>query len=671
MRQQGELLFSEWLEDLAERYGDKPALTCGLTVSYNQLLDASRRCAARLIGAGVQKGDRVLIWAINGIDWMVEFFGITMAGGVATLMNYGLNAEDVTQLTKAVGASWALIGGNKVSAVDPMGAGKAVVMGGVPMDHIMRTDELLKASLDTSQPADMASLEKRLAEISPRDTQLIIFTTGTTSLPKAVQLSSASVLSDGYGALELIREDIADRKGCVALPLFHSFGLIVTIAMLETCVQGFLVADIKPQPLIDIVYQNQIKVIATVGAIYGMVTAMPDFAEKIVGKVDTCIVGGGFTTPTEMMRVENALGGGKLLIGYGQTECSPVISVNVGADPLERRAVSVGRILPNIEVRIWREGMGFLPQGEIGEVVVKGPITMNSYLGLPEEAQPYDEEGWLHTGDLGMIAEDGLLQLAGRIKDIIIRSGENISPSEIEKAMMEEDVVRDVKVMGAPHPIWGESVEACVVINGEDLDEDALRAKLRAKLSAYKIPSHFFLYKALPLNSNGKLDQRGLKADMLGKLRSVFINNALNEGLRMLSINVMNRTYAIAPVCDLVQGLAEQLGFRGKKVYQIRIGVEEMLTERITHAYDTNGEITMDVILMPHWMRIRFTDSGKAYRLDDKDASMSAKIILANVDAYGTSLTGEKLVGNNLDWQYAEGFDINEYLMYQKEEGKA
>ena len=670
MKNRGELLFSEWLEDLAGQYGDRPALSCGLTITYTQLLDASRRCAARLIGAGVQKGDRVLVWAINGIDWVVEFFGITMAGGVATLMNYGLNAEDVTQLAKNVGATWALIGGNKVSAVDPMGAAKAVIMAGVPMEHILRMDELLKASLDASQPVDMALLQERISQINPRDTQFIIFTTGTTSLPKAVQLSSASALSDVCGALELLQEEIT-VKCCNALPLFHSFGMIVTLVMLENGSQCFLLADIKPQPLIDMVHANQIDLVATVGAIYGMVTALPDFAEKIAGRLKTCIVGGGFTTPTEMMRVENALGGGKLLIGYGQTECSPVISVNVGTDPLERRAVSVGRILPNIEVRIWREGIGFLSQGEIGEVLVKGPITMNGYLGLNEEEQPFDSEGWLHTGDLGMIAEDGLLQLAGRIKDIIIRSGENISPSEIEKVMMEEECIREVKVMGAPHPIWGESVEACVVINGEELDEKALRESLRARLSAYKIPTHFFLYKALPLNANGKLDQRGLKADMLEKLRSAFISNALNEGLRMLSIQVRNRAYAIAPVCDLIQGLAEQLGFRGKKVYQIRISVEEMLTERIAHAYDTNGDITMDVILMPHWMRVRFTDSGKAYRLDDKDASVSAKIILANVDAYGTSLTGETLVGNNLDWQYAEGFDINEYLMYQKEEGKA
>ena len=190
-------------------------------------------------------------------------------------------------------------------------------------------------------------------------------------------------------------------------------------------------------------------------------------------------------------------------------------------------------------------------------------------------------------------------------------------------------------------------------------------------MSAFKIPSHFFVFPKFPLNSNGKLDQRGLKAEMLQKLRSVFISNALNEGLRILKVQVKNRDYTITPVCDMIQGIAEQIGFRGKQVNRIRLSVEEMLTERISHAYDSNGEITVSVILMPHWMRVSFVDNGKAYRLDDKDASISAKIILANVDAYGTALAGEKLVGNNLDFQYAEGFDVNKYLLYHKEEGKA
>lgn len=665
-----ELNFDTWLEELAGKYGDKPAVTCGMTLSYKQLLGASKRCAGALIAAGVQKGDRVVLWGINGIDWVVDFFGITMAGGVAVLMNYGLNAEDATALTKMTGARWALIGGNKISASDPKAAAAAMIAGGVPMNQIMPSAELLKAALDTSRPFDESMFAGRFAQNNPKDTKFIIFTTGTTSLPKAVQLSSYSVLSDVSGALELLGDDFCP-EGCVALPLFHSFGLVVSLAILENGGHVYLLADIKPQPLADIVAANNIRMVATVGAVYGMLTALPDFENKLVGKLKTCVVGGGFTTPTEMMRVENALNGGKLLIGYGQTECSPVISVNVGSDSLEKRSSSVGRILPGLDVRIWRQEIGFLEEGEIGEVVVKGPITMNGYLGLSEEEQPFDKDGWLHTGDLGMITEGNLLHLAGRIKDIIIRSGENISPQEIEKAMMEEKGIREVKVLGAPHPIWGESVEACVVVDGDDLDEQELRKSLRSKMSAYKVPSHFFIYPRFPLNSNGKLDQRSLKADMLGKLRAVFIANALDEGLRVLSVKVKNRKYTITPVCDLVQGVAEQLGFRGKKAYQIRVSVEEMLTERIAHAYDSNGDITVDVILQPHWMRIRFTDSGKAYRLDDKDASLSAKIILANVDAYGTSLAGEALVGNNLDWQYVEGFDINEYLLYHKEEGKA
>ena len=666
-----ELLFTTRLEHLAQNSGDLPAITCETTLTYHQLYDASRRCALSLAAAGVQRGDRVLLWGLNGADWLVEFIGIIMAGGVATLMNYGLNAEDVTRLTKNVDAKWALIGGNRVSAQDPKAAAQAVIEGGVPMDHIMPMADLFKASMDLSRPIDPENFRMLAEQVRPEDTQYIIFTSGTTSLPKAVQLSSYSTLSDVDAVNEYLKDDW-QKNCCVALPLFHSFGLVCVLLSMCNGSHTHLIRDIKPNLIRDTIAENGIELLATVGAVYSGLTMLPDFESKLAGRLKLCVVGGGFTTPTEMMRVENMLGGGKMLIGYGQTECSPVISVNIPTDPLERRAVSVGRILPGLDVRIWREDTGFLKTGEIGEVVVKGPIVMNGYLGLAPEEQPFDADGWLHTGDLGMIAEDGLLLLAGRIKDIIIRSGENISPSEIEKVMMENPAIRQVKVLGAPHPIWGESVEACVVYNGEAPDEATMRASLEKRLSKFKIPSHFFTYSEFPLNSNGKLDQRGLKADMLEKLRAIFIRNALDDGLRIVKLKVGNRTYTITPVCDLVQGIAEQLGFRGRQVIRIRLAVEEMLTERIENAYEaTGGEITLEVVLMPQWLRLRFSDTGKPYHLEGEDVSLSAKIILANVDAYSSSLSDDNIAGCNLDWQYQDDFDINDYLMQNQEAGRA
>ena len=663
------LLFSVWLEELAQKHGDQPAITCGSTFTYRQLMDAVHRCALILADAGVRKGDKVVLWGINSTEWVVEFFGITLAGGTAVLMNYGLNAKDVSTLTRYVGAEWALIGGSRVSAQNPGAAVRAVLDGGIARNHVMSMADLFQAATDLSRPIVLDDVRILEEQTRPEDTQLIIFTSGTTSMPKAVQLSSFSVLSDADAVGQLLRDAVCDNI-CVGLPMFHSFGLMVVISMLGHGSHVYLTGDIKPVLIKDIVFKNKIQMIASVGAIYSGLIMLPDFEDKLKGLLKICVVGGGFTTPTEMMRVEKKLAGGKFLIGYGQTECSPCISVNVPSDPLECRAISAGRILPSLDVRIWRQKEGFLRQGEIGEIVVKGPVVMNGYLGLPREEQPFDADGWLHTGDLGVIGEDGLLILAGRIKDIIIRSGENISPSEIEKVMMENPAISQVKVLGAPHPIWGESVEACVVFRDKALDEETMRDDLRQRLSGYKIPSHFFIYPQFPLNVNGKLDQHGLKADMLHKLRAIYIHRALDEGLHILSLKVGSRRYTITPVCNLIQDLAEQLGFRKRQVTRIRLAVEEMLTERIANAYEEGGEISLEVVLMPQWLRLRFSDTGKPYRLEGDDISLSARIILTNVDAYSSSITNDNIAGCNLDWQYPEGFDINEYLIRNKEVGK-
>ena len=208
-------------------------------------------------------------------------------------------------------------------------------------------------------------------------------------------------------------------------------------------------------------------------------------------------------------------------MGYGQTEASSVISCSISTDPLERRLSTVGYVLPNIKVRFYNEGKGDVPLGMVGELLVKGPGVMNGYLGLPSEQQPIDSDGWLHTGDLARITEDGLLKLEGRIKDIIVRKGENISPLEIERIMLEEPSIREVKVFGVPHPTWGESVEACVVFEGDVPDEEVLKKSLGMRMAHYKIPSNFFSYTAFPLLSNGKLDQRKLKESLLEKMKKL------------------------------------------------------------------------------------------------------------------------------------------------------
>ena len=661
-------LFSQTLIRGATEYPDRPAVTCrDKTITYGMLKLAADHCTAKLVGAGFRKGDKAVLWGFNGIEWVVAFFGIVQAGGVASLMNYGLKAQDVIALTKMVDASWGFIGGNTISIADPNAAAKALIEGGVPAQHVFPATAFV--GMDAFAPLsaqEQALLNEALIRTEPADSQVIIYTTGTTSIPKAVLQSSLSILSNVEGCIEILEKDIGSSL-CLALPMFHSYGLMVANAYLALGGHLFLTPLLKPDTLLTMIYENHITDMCSVGAIYGMLTSMPEFEEKLSGQLKLCIVGGGFTTPVEMMRFEKLLNGGKLLCGYGQTECSPVISLEAYDDPLEKRAVSVGRSLPNHEVRIWNEGAGFAATGEIGEIIVKGPSLMNGYYGLPREKQAIDDEGWLHTGDLGRFDEDGMLQFAGRIKDIIIRSGENISPVEIEKVLLEQPEVAAAKVMGAAHPIWGESVEACLVLRTKDFDEDDFRARLKQRLASFKVPSHFFIYDTFPLNENGKLNQRALHTDMVNRLYEIALTAAVNDGLRVLDLKVKNRGYTVVPSCALIEQLSDQLGFDEEKQGMIRLSVEEMLTDRIGNAFEENGDIRMEVLLMPEWLRLRFTDTGRKYLLESENASISAKIILANVDSYSTSETDAGETEYCLDYLYSDDFNVKDYLMHYKE----
>jgi len=666
-----ELLFPDFLTEMAIKCPAAPALTCeGNTLSYGELKVMAECCSVQLIRAGVKKGDKVGLWGFNCTPWIVAFLGITGAGGIAVLLNYGLKAEDETALMKSTGCSWLVVGPNTVTIQNPEDAVQAAVRAGIPKEHVLQDKMLAEACLAMEGPtlsaADAALLAFRREEMDSHDTQVIIFTTGTTSFPKAPQLSSYSILNDAFsaGSVFFPGEGLVATKFLLALPLFHSYGLSVIFAALSKGMHIFLPVVLKPEIINNLIYENEIIDMASVGAVYGMMIRMPDFEEKVAGRMRICIVGGGFETPVKMMRMENAFGGARIINGYGQTECSPIISVASSDDPLERRAVCVGRPLPGLDVRIWRPDKGFMGLEEIGEVVVKGFCLMNGYYGLPEEQQAIDADGWLHTGDLGAFEKDGMLRLTGRIKDIIIRCGENISPSDVEKVLLEEENITEVKVLGAPHPVWGESVEACIVVKDEAaFDPEKLTRELKTRISSFKVPSHFFIYPRFPLNSNGKLDQRTLKADMLQRLLALNIRQAVDRGMRIYSLTMKNQPYTIYPACSMISGLTDNLGFSDRQINRIRLGVEEMLTERIANAYEAGGEIRLDVDLMPQWLRLSFVDGGKKYRLEDVENSLSAKIILANVDAYSVNTTEDGKTEYCLDYQYADDFNVNEYLV--------
>ena len=462
--------------------------------------------------------------------------------------------------------------------------------------------------------------------------------------------------------------EYAGRSVCVAVPLFHILGLLMSYAYLCRGATVCLCADYKPETLAREIDAYRISDMAAVGAVYLGLAEAPGFEDNVAPHLHLCMIAGGMSTPVQMMRLELQFVNATFVNMYGQSEAAPLTMVHPG-DLVEKRAQTVGKAIRGLDIRISDGKGGFLGQGEIGEVVAQGGNLMNGYDKLPEEKQPIDANGWLHTGDLGYFDEDGYLHLAGRIKDVIIRGGENISPSEIENALNQMDNIREAKVMGAPHPIYGESVEACVTMtdNGASFDQESIKAALRAVIARFKVPSHVFLYESFPLNVNGKLDQRALHADMLMRIKRLTVDEELAGGVTVFDVVVKNSSYAIVPVTSLVSELAAGVGFSSRRAMSIRLAVEEMLTERITDAYSAVGNIRVKITLMPEWLRVSFSDTGAEYFIDKRrDTSMSAKIILKAVsDDFHTDYPDGKPV-YCMDFLYENEFSIREFLLKSK-----
>jgi len=635
----------------------------GESCTYEEMNRGIACLSGRLRGLGVTKGTRVALWGYNSANWLIAFFAIIRSGGVAVLLNYSMSCEDAGELLTMTDTRFLICGDNAETRKNPEAVVRLATASGIPSEHII---DIRPAVMNLSRMSGEEGEEAR-TEAEAGETALIIFTSGTTSRPKAVQISQKALTGDADAFNRNVME-YAGRGICVAVPLFHILGLLMSYAYLCNGATVCLPANYKPETLIREIDANRVSSMAAVGAVYLALADAEGFEENVVPYLHLCMIAGGMSTPVQMMRLELQYANATFINMYGQSEAAPLTMVRP-EDLVEQRAQTVGQAIAGMDIRIMDAGGGFLPAGEIGEVVARGENLMNGYAGLARDQQPIDENGWLHTGDLGYLDEAGFLHLSGRIKDVIIRGGENISPSEIEKALSQLDHIREVKVMGAPHPIYGESVEACVTTTngGADFDPEKLKNQLRTMIARFKVPSHIFLYDRFPLNVNGKLDQRQLRADMLTRLKRLSVDEKLAGGLTVFDIVVKNSSYAIVPVSSLVSELAEAAGFSRKRIMSIRLAVEEMLTERITDAYSAAGDIRVRLILMPEWLRIAFSDHGAEYFIDKRrDTSMSAKIILKAVSDFHTDYADDKPI-YCLDFLYENEVNIQEFLMKNEE----
>lgn len=663
-----EITFENFISENVKKTPDANAVFCdGVFYTYKELNECIDYFTATLIQKGVKKGDHVALWGYNSINWVISFYSIVRAGAVAVLLNYSSMAKDLEELVKFTNVKFIIYGNNREIKKNPDAAKILGSSVNLDSEKIIDIDSSVMdfKKLASESKIDLSQVKKLCASDDPHRTAVIIFTTGTTAMPKAVQLSQYGIVNDAISFGNRY-EEIRGSKICVSLPLFHSYGLLVFQTYLYNGGTCFIHGSIKTDVIVNLIGEHQVSDIASVGSVYLGLVEHSDFDIKVMPNVRVCLIGGGVASPVQMMRLESCFKHGIMLHAYGQTESSPVLSVMNPNDPIEKRATTVGRPLDCGEIRIWLQDKGFLNSGEIGEVVARGAYLMNGYYGLPEDKQSIDKDGWLHTGDLGFLDEEGFLHLAGRIKDIIIINGENVSPIDVEQEINKDDAIREVKVLGAPNPITGESIEACIVLNKNAVfNEEFLRAQLKTKIAPFKIPSHFFVYDSFPVNANGKLDQRALKEDMLKRILKNQMIEALNtKGITVASITLKNSVLIISAVNSMIKNIADKIQFTESKTLQICLAVESMLNERILNAYVDVGNITVAVKLMASSFRLEFSDSGDKYFANKNAASNDcAQNILRFVDNFSIKQEEKGHSIYCMDFNYNNTFDVEKYLM--------
>lgn len=589
------------LIEAMEKYGDKVIAYDGTeSLKYSGLLSAVHEYRDILSGMGVKPGDKVTLCGYNSCSWLKAFFGVVCYGAVAVLMNYSLPEYDIIQLMEQMDSTVLLYGSFAASEKNP--------------------DSPKHLVPEAGKRADIDSFtfgEKSEFDYIPFDDQqygspaFVVFTSGSTGTPKGGMLSQRSNITGADAYMEALPE-MKEERLCMAVPLFHIFGLGIAVSHILYGGEVFLPRKFTSSEVNRFIRENRPDALTAVMTVIVRVLEDESFPEEGYPFVKRIYAGGAPLLPIQLMRVESGFGNATLLNSYGQTESDTCIAMTSETDSMDKRLHTVGRPLPHREIVIMDSDGSQCPRGEIGEVTLRdNGFVMCGYYGVAKEIQAIDSDGYLHTGDVGFLDKDGYLHLSGRIKDIIIKGGENIIPSEIEAVINSVEGVREVKVFGAPDELYGENIHACLTLTpSSGLDEQKLKETLAGKISRFKMPVNFFIFDSFPLKANGKLDACALMAMMLRRLDAKKIEEDIVNGIRVFSVEVMRRKNVIGQAVKMVPGVLSNLGFSDHKLRRIELCLEEMLAERTSENYIGSGWFWIECRLFRDYVRIVYRDDN-------------------------------------------------------------
>lgn len=528
------------LDDTTSKYQEKEALVYherGLRYTFGEFQAICNQAARGFMSLGIQKGDNIAIWATNVPEWVISQFATAKMGGVLVTVNTSYRVHELEYLLRQSESTTLLLmdsyrDANYLSMIqeicpelqtcDP-GALQSkrfphlknvIYLGNERQPGMFLWSDLLERAVLVTEEERIA----RQATLSPDDVINMQYTSGTTGFPKGVMLSHVNIVNNAVKVAECQRLGLED-KVCIPVPFFHCFGCVMgTLACVATGATMVPVIAFDPGVVLAVVEAERCTALYGVPTMFIAELNHSTFAERDLSSLRTGIMAGSLCPIEVMKKVVDQMGIRDITIAYGQTEASPVITQTVPEDSLERKVSTVGRLHAEVEAKIIDPATGdILPLGVQGELCTRGYLVMKGYYNMPEETvKAIDQEGWLHTGDLATVDEEGYYRITGRLKDMIIRGGENIYPREVEEFLYTHPKVLDVQIVGVPDAKYGEQVLACIRVKPhETLTEDEVRDYCEGKIAHYKIPRYIQFVDEYPMTASGKIQKFKLREQAL------------------------------------------------------------------------------------------------------------------------------------------------------------
>ena len=528
----------------AGRYAEREAVVSihqQVRFTYSQLAERVNKLAKAFISAGFQKGDRIGIWSPNNVQWLITQYATAKAGLILVTINPAYRSHELAYVLRQSGCKGLILQNNLRSSnyeqmlcelcpeLPNVSTGKLVSIEYEHLTTIISTTESSVSGIynwadfnDLSNDSSDQDLDARLNSQDMDDPINIQYTSGTTGFPKGATLSHHNILNNGYFVAETMNFDESDRL-VVPVPLYHCFGMVM--ANLGCLTHGacaiYPSETFEPEAVLHAVQSERATALYGVPTMFIAELALPNFSEYDLKTLRTGIMAGAPCPVDTMTQVNERMNMTEVEIAYGMTETSPVSFQTRVDSPVEKRVSTVGKVHPHVEVKIINPDTNKLcTVGEMGELCTRGYSVMLGYWENPEATSlAIDGHGWMHTGDTAVMDLDGYVNIVGRIKDMIVRGGENIYPREIEEYLIGHKDIEDVQVTGVPDEKFGEEIIAWVKLNGDsDLSEDDVKGFCKGRIAHYKVPRYIRFCKEFPMTVTGKVQKYKMREISIDEL---------------------------------------------------------------------------------------------------------------------------------------------------------